>query len=220
MKLNLTKYFLGALFLFAFQLLSAQVSGYMGKRLILKFDTYTIPYFPIENTRNYPINHFPVRKNIGVEYVVGRNSLIGLSYAFNSTQFHYSDDFGKLNNNGLSFSFSSYQSKHGIAPIGKFYQFRLNYFKSEYSIRVNDYYGMRQTKKTGETQNFILGIVVGNSGVLFDRLLYSYGLQFGYRLGTLISVILEPDEAVEYSVNRRNLFNEFWGIHFGLGLLL
>lgn len=202
---------------------TAQVSGYMGKRFILKFDTYSIPYIPMEEPKDFPINHFPFRKYYGFDYVVGRNSMFGLAFGKCNTQFNHEGNFGHINNTGFSISYTTYLSNHGIAPIGKFYQFRLNYFQSDYNVRVMDYFGIGQDRKVGEVQNFILAMVVGNSGIIFDRFIYSYGFQFGYRLGTLIGFMTDSDliySDIESSVKTRNLINEFWGVHAGIGIIL
>lgn len=209
-------------------IISAQISGYMGKRIILKYDLFSNLYIPLGENTTYPINKTPTRSNIGIEYVTGRKSTIGLSYGMGNTNFRYSGEFGKLNNTYYNFTITTFAGNN-ISPIGSFCQFRFSYLKTDYSIRVEDPYWLgdnyipNQRKLSGSTNNFIFSTVIGNSGVLFNRVIYSFGFQFGYRIGSILGSLLElesngPD--VERYVNKRNSYNELWGIHAGIGILL
>ncbi len=136
MKLSIKKILLFLILSYFSTNAFSQVSGYMGKRFIARFDTYTNIYFPSQNRRNYPINNFPIRKNISIDYVIGRNLMLGFSYIFSNTQFHYENYFGQMTNSGFGVALTLYVN--GIAPVGKYTQLKLNYINTDYSIRVED----------------------------------------------------------------------------------
>lgn len=204
----------------------AQVSGYMGKRLTAKFDTYTNIYIPFEG--NTPDNPFSTRKSAGLEYIVGRNVSVGASYIFGEGYFSSMGELGRMVNNGISLGTSIY-SDEALSPVGNYLRYEILYYKTDYRIWASEFYEVipqaTKTRKTGDISSFVMSFTWGQSTILFDRLNLSYGLQFGYRFGTIISGILDDDE---YSfkdesiqdIRIRNFYHNLWGVHIGVGYLI
>ena len=215
--------------------LFSQVSGYMGKHLMVKFDTYTNLYIPIDYSGNSEINYLPIRKYISTEYIIARNVTLGFGYGFNNTQFVSDGRIGQISNYGFGISSSVYSGGDGIAPVGSFLKYQLDYYMSNFSIPKEVYFtnslGQEQNIeviKSGSINNYVLGLVIGQSGVLWNRVYYNYGIQFGYRLGALIDFVSEVDytyyesdiSSFKKDVRFRNFAHNLWGIQCGVGYLL
>jgi len=227
MKLRTVIFIIFAVLLFS-GITKAQVSGYMGKRLMAKFDTYTNIYIP--ESFEISAHPFSIRKSAGIEYVAFRNVSVGASYYFCKSSFNSMDGVGTMNNKGISLGASVF-SDDGLTPIGRFLRYEMIYYKSAYTIAIDDYNDMTawaqnvKSIKTGDIGNVVFSLTFGQSAVLFDRVNLSYGFQLGYRLGYVIDNLSKPDglstpDQIKYDIHLRNMNHTLWGFHIGIGYLL
>ena len=237
MKPNKSIYILILFFIIISECSFSQVSGYMGKRFIAKFDTYTNLYLSLGLALIDISECFPVRKQIGADYIIGRKSTLGFTYDFGNTAFTDENTFGNIKDNGLGLSYTIYSGDDGIAPVGYFIKYKFDYIKSDYSINVLENYAnplgqwtTGKVRETGDINSCIAGVVMGQSGILFDRFYYNYGIQLGYRFGTLIELVAADDISVISSTDiKKDLINDArlrsfahysWGIQFGIGYMI
>jgi len=215
--------------LFSASHLSAQVSGYMGKRLIGIYDSFTNIYYPLNNKA--PDNPFSVRHSVGLDYTVSRNISVSTSLTFSEPLFFSNNEKGSLFNKGFALGASVF-SDDGLAPLGYFVKYQLHYYKSEYTVYIEDYFydifgnqRWGKVNKKGNINNLVLNCVIGQSAVVFDRLFINYGFQFGYRVGTVFGNITDlsdysTEAEIKSDVRRRNLMHNLWGVQFGIGYLI
>lgn len=210
--------------------LSAQVSGYMGKRLIAKYDTYTNIYYPIFGKT--PDNPFSMRHCAGLDYTVSRNVSVSTMFTFSEPIFIYLEETkGSLYNRGFAIGASVF-SDEGLSPLGHFIKYELHYYKSSYSLYIEDAhydvfgnYVFGKVNKKGDLSNVIMSFTMGQSAIVYDRLYINYGFQFGYRMGTLLGSILDIEDyssesEIRIDVRKRNLLHNLWGVQFGIGYLI
>lgn len=189
-----------------------QNPGHLGKHFIFKYNNYFNFYPAIEHSSNikYPM---PMRHHLGLALIVLPNITIDGFYTTGKTNFKSFSDIGIIESTGGEVGVTFYRNAY--APIGQYMRFSFEHSISEWSLKYNSRYFDNKTK--GELTNNVFSFEFGKSGVLYDRLCYSYGAQYGLRIKNSLFNTIDKNE--DY-VRQRMFFYRLWSIHFGLGFLL
>ena len=212
---------------------SAQVSGYMGKRALIRYDLYVIPaanptqkYYEERLLEQEPERFagmfYGINKvhQFSVEYVVGRAKSMGLNVFFNTTATEYLEEYFDPNvgwftyrnipllikNKGVGAFYRKYvQNKGGLAPVGNYHELGFSV------ISVSGAY--RDTIKEQYLAPY-LSYGHGNQRIIANRIPFEFGYKFG--------LILNP--GVMSSDQKPSLQRTNWALMFnfkiGVGALL
>ena len=92
----------------------------------------------------------------------------------------------------------------------------LDYNFYDYEIRYNDWLGFSYLY-IDDFQAVSFGLQAGLSGVVFNNFVYSFGVQYGFQLPY---PIFGSEDLIKDNALKRTAFNNAWGVHLGIGLLL
>lgn len=191
------------------------IPGYLGKKWVFDYTLNVMPSFITENPgANTDYNeyneegrkfYFNTQHKISVERVVGRKfSVVGtLLLSKNQARVERSsrtfDEFLQINTRGYIFTLRHYR-KH-LAPISKYFDYKIGY----YSITPEDLdYNYRdleidsvytRTVNAGSVGDFYMGFGWGNSRVIKDRVIFSFGFEFGLLFGGMLDAANLGDES-------------------------
>lgn len=179
------KSFLILFLLFAF-FCNAQkiIPGYIGKRNVVvaagKVYGLTAYNFLVDMHNTDPtLSKQVLGWEVGFQRVIGRNGMMGVfgSYFRNDvftapTTFYEKSTYSGFDA-GIQFRSYYYKNKGSIAPVGK--HIRYNILMSTCTLKA-DY----MSTLIGKTTDVGIGIGVGNSRVLYDKLWVDYGWEFNY----------------------------------------
>lgn len=191
----------------------AQNAGFAGKYCILKYNAIVNYYKPIFSDLKAE-NPVPIRNYIGSEFIISDNKTVGFYYKNANTNFTVENSIGDVNSWGIGLSYSFYDNNS--APLGFFYSIMLDYNFYDYEIRYNDWLGFSYLY-IDDFQAVSFGLQAGLSGVVFNNFVYSFGVQYGFQLPY---PIFGGEDFIKDNALKRTAFNNAWGVHLGIGLLL
>lgn len=207
----------------------AQVSGYMGKRCAITFNTYSGPnYFSIFNDgftsgNNSSANPSLLKLNYKFEasYVVTKHIALGVNVGVvdtrnfflesgredvdNNTNYsgnnNYYDIYNSCRLSGYSLGLTyKYYLSNCIAPLGNYFQIDL--LRSNY--KIIDFYSKRNLYKLTNNENIKLSslginLTYGKSRIYLDRIIVTTGLQIGLTEGVLMTQSYDSYISADYS---------------------
>ncbi len=189
-------------FLLLFSGASAQVSGYMGKRVAVdvNFQSMASPLTALMEEEDGI--RFRYKWNGKVEYVLNNSNSIGLHTDFFSKSKHFysendpdytpkriESDFS-LKTNSLGFHYKKYL-RGSLAPTGSFLHLYTTYISSNIQSQVStttysyDYNTGQQIPNTdkqeqnGNVSAVVAGIGVGKRIIIANRFTFNFGIDFG-----------------------------------------
>ncbi|MTI22554.1 hypothetical protein E1176_16095 [Fulvivirga sp. RKSG066] len=179
-------------------LVSAQVPGFMGKRVSIFLDANLTPalfnqninnaitfdFEDIARTQNINKLAFNYRPQLTFEYLIHRDVAIGLNYSLLKTGTvrnheqanEVNFDVIKGNSIGLNLRVYKFKESASVAPIGMFQNFRIEY------VTVNSYddKSSKETLFVNDFQHFVFTYGIGKQHVIANNFLFKYGIEFGY----------------------------------------
>lgn len=180
---------------------SAQVSGYMGKRIAVdvNFQSMASPLSTLINEEDGI--RFRYKWNAKFEYVLNNSNSIGLHTDFfsNSKNFFYESDPEytyeqissgySLKANSIGFHYKKYM-RGSLAPTGSFLHLYTSYVFSNIQSQVStstysyDYYGAEtlntdRQDHNGKVSAVVVGMGVGKRIIITKQFTFNYGIDFG-----------------------------------------
>ncbi|MFZ4399213.1 MAG: hypothetical protein ACOYO1_04190 [Bacteroidales bacterium] len=232
MKIKLITTILFFLLLFSTKSYS-QVSGYMGKRNVIKLGLFMKSSFVMPN-KNGKSGYFKFndRYSIEIERVITRNKSIQLRattfetlYKTLDGTYGYSDPNGdpllKISCKDFGGDFILYKSSH-IAPLGVYSSFGFDIITStadvdtavlnnNFQIYASDgYSSVRYTNTQFTTTHFGLNMKSGVKQIFFNCL----SVDFNFQLGVIFSSDVTGETQFEYDYDkylRSRIGNRLWG---------
>jgi hypothetical protein len=189
-----------------------QNPGYLGKHLILKYNNYFNFYWAKDHKGNVEYQ-IPMRHHLGLALIVQPNITIDAFYTTGKTNFRINSHIGIIESMGGEFGVTFF--KNAFAPLGYYTRLGFEFSTSDWSLKNNSIFFDDKTK--GEFNNSIISMELGKSGILYDRLCYSFGAQYGIRIE---SIFTRGIKNTEIYPKQRLFYQHLWSIHFGLGFLL
>ena len=193
--------------------ITAQVSGYMGKRFLISWNTYSSPnfyalysengYYDVAKKTTKP-SFLQLNNRIEASYIISRHIGLGLNVGLintrsyfieqrlDSSESNYSGDYqvnyfqnsNKVSGYSIGFTYKYYYS-NWIAPLGKYFQ--IDIFRSYF--KITDFYNKPNFSKVKNLnlnlKSLGINFTFGKSRVYFDRIIISTGLQLGVSDGLL-----------------------------------
>lgn len=198
--------------------------GYQGRKWSVQGNLMFLPALTNASYGREPgLTTFNITGEATVDYVLSRRTSVGLSYRRIRTS--NINDYGvsgvsktKVFSNAYGIHYRIYKRKNGnIAPLGKYFQWGAGAMfnqvkKPEKSSKPVDF----------KTYSFRMG--AGRNRILYDRLILSYGWEFGYMFtglkgdGLVGATYYYKDDAqtmAQYRLWRHSLLN----LKVGLGFL-
>jgi hypothetical protein len=239
MKNKHIAFFLLATFLSLPILTFAQPSGYLGKRLHLGIQANTSyslnnpNNLELSGTRYFSYGHgikylfsFNLMKNISCEYVISKNTSLGVSYIHWKTKFYYSFNISNFNTpmfhtgdmtvKGPRFYIKQFFSPY--APIGNYLKMGFSLLKHNASVVIDEFQPPHYVwigspyEKTRFQFNLSLG---KQSAILWDRFILdrSIDLNIGGEIISNKNRLYLPD-AASHRADRGFLLNFALGLSF------
>jgi hypothetical protein len=225
---------------------SAQVSGYQGKRSSIEYANYFFPayYNPNANGKSGLLK-LNDRNSLSFDYVITKHYSLGCSFEFFKTKYKYPiiyDYNEEINTNVLgdiSSTLFGIHYKHFytfLAPLGSYYRVDVCYirfktgFNREEIIKSQNYSNanlIMDIKNDKYYNGLLVGVTYGYQRVYYDRLIVGYGFQIA--LNTLNISLAELDQnAIDLSKDNylkltgqsRLTHHYFLNFFLGLGVLL
>jgi len=181
------------------------IPGYLGKKWVIDYTLNIMPSFIIDNPgkntdyvdyeeegRKF---YFNTQHKFSIERVVGRKLSVVGTMLFSKNQANFDlfrateKDFIQIDTRGYIFTLRHYR-KH-LAPISTYFDYKIGY----YNIRPGDFSyeliddndsTLSPTISAGSTGDLYLGFGLGNSRVIKDRVIISFGLEVGLLLGGML----------------------------------
>ncbi|MDX2245309.1 MAG: hypothetical protein SF052_00930 [Bacteroidia bacterium] len=205
--------------------LPAQPPGYVGKRAILTFDTYTFPNFFLVLDENYPFR-FNYRVGLSGEYVLSRRFSAGLTFnGFQTrTDYHFRGSYGfmRIDGSDVGIFMKSYtfRQRGNIAPIGPYQKLEVLYTRYRMTDLDQLFYPDGRTD-LGRSSDLIVGISFGTQHVFGKRITYHWGLHSGWLFKGLDNHRAIPHEQHLKDVSTTRLRGIFgFSINMGVGVLV
>lgn len=181
--------------------LSAQVSGYMGKRIAIDANFHSMASPLAALAVEEPGIRFRYKWNGQVEYVLNNFNSIGIHSDLFSNAKHYDniqnayDQSETINSsyslkvNGFGFNYKKY-IRGAMAPTGSFMHFYATYATGNIQSMVTtvsrdeDYYGevteyTEIDKKADPITVLVLGMGVGKRVIIANRFTFNFGINYG-----------------------------------------
>lgn len=183
------------------------VPGYLGKRIVVDYTLHFMPALlrahpganvSMDDLRDGSISDYPFHINtqhkLRGEYVIAKRWSLTGEFLYSKSQAQINStlsgsyapiEFIQMNTFGYIVSARLYR-KH-LAPISKYVDFKLGYYK----VSSNDYtYQFPNTDDAVtigtvpgvSTNDILIGLGLGNARVIRDRVIFSFGFEFGLLL--------------------------------------
>lgn len=199
-------YFSLLLGLFALQI-SAQVPGYLGKRVYVKTDFSAFPSFgPSAKNRGINTTYRDEGGAWGLDYRYGLQAgyaysrFKGLAFSAYALKTGLSVETVGYGEYGLFFQLQGkaisighqwfHREKGAIAPLGSFFGLHLQgtFLKGEVDKEITGY-NVKNLGFEPKRTYLSLGLEYGSSNIIKDRLFLSYGIQINLPLGTIYNIL-------------------------------
>jgi hypothetical protein len=214
------------IYLLAISILSGYAQpGYQGKKLSVNAGMLLMPALVNATYNKAPgYTSLNLTKEANIDYVISRRNTIGLVYKNTRTSIlrNYEDDNtkvpdGKVFSNALGIQYRIFKKRSGnLAPLGKYTQLGLHMM---FNRTENSKYPDAGTSFT----TYAVSIGKGRSKILFNRLVFNYGLEFTHiftgfsKEGFLGATYYYADDAhtmAQYRLWRHSVVNFKTGIGF------
>jgi hypothetical protein len=204
----------------------AQISGYMGKRMLFMFDLHTRPSFSEPNVNgNNGITSLNTKQSLALEYVTGEHNSIGIAYSFYNTMFDFKEiqvsiadvagfgnstfipiGLGSMSVKNYSIYFKFFKGGN-LAPLGTYLKLQFDYFAWDNTYNWKQNLGddpaqnasIQKWLDNSSYESYGINMTFGNQLIYFDHLVVNYALQFGYLFNggrTAIFGDIDPSDSV------------------------
>ncbi|MEZ4777438.1 MAG: hypothetical protein R3D00_29950 [Bacteroidia bacterium] len=205
--------------------LSAQPPGYVGKRAILSFDTYSFPNLFLVLDESYPFR-FNYRMGVSGEYVLSRRFSVGGVFNGYQTQtdYHFRGSYGLMridgSDTGLFLKSYTFRQRGNIAPIGPYQKLEFLYTRYRMVDLDRLFYSDARTD-LGRSDDLIVAITFGTQHVLANHITYHWGLHSAWLFKALDNQRQSDQEQHLKDVSTTRLRGIFgFSINIGIGVLL
>lgn len=203
---------------------SKVIPGYLGKKWVIGYTLNFMPSlitgFPGANTdyeefreegRGFYVN---TQHKFSIERVIGRKfSLVGtVLLTKNQAEIDGStssvQDFVNIKTRGYILTVRQYR-KH-LAPISRYFDYKIGYYNitpQDFSYNTTDIENDTTTSRTisaGSTGDLYLGFGWGNSRVIKDRVIFSFGFELGLLVGGMVDALDNSTRFRSIDVNTPN----------------
>jgi hypothetical protein len=211
------KIYLIILLAIAYQAATAQVPGYMGKRMLASYNFcpgFSLFQFPVQDLPKTRTGFFP-KHCLNVDYVVSRQTMIGLNYEYLSAKpladqdikDYFADNSVGLtpgfktlpqsfanHNIGVNFTFFS-KSGGTVAPLGNYIKLKIYY--STYNVNqitqvntnpsyyTNDIAYISQFHNNYVYHSYGIGLGYGSVRIIANHVTLDFGGELNYALNSL-----------------------------------
>ncbi|MDA9773833.1 hypothetical protein N9B82_02655 [Saprospiraceae bacterium] len=210
---------------------TSQVSGYLGKKMIVEVGLYLSP--AIYESDLYLLNfkdHLPNTLlnpsfEISVDYITSRRGMWGLRAGHQNSWYtltaenNYSSNFARMSIFKTGFRYSTFnRKKGGFSPIGRANSFGVDAY-SIYKTELGE-----TSLSEGRTLLFSLSYAFSNRHIINDRFLLKYGVDFNLPLALPIYISDSPaNELISANSNSfttQLFYREFYKIQISIGYII
>ncbi len=196
--------------------------GYLGKRIIVCVEGSYSPNYA--KWQDFLLS-YNLQYGGNVHFITGRYSQLGLSYNMFSLGAHQKYDTA-LSNNGkirgyqVGLTYRKFRQKlGGLAPIGKFLEFSLNYSSSNYNVQFTTLQTFAPVQIGVKKVSATVGL--GTQEIFWGRLVANGGI----RIGAPILVLGDESSGDSGGTYRRYmhyrlLYKDIFSVFFGVGIIL
>jgi len=195
---------------------SSIVSGYLGKRAMIEYNSYLSPITLDSRIKGNPFTH-----NINFHYILKRRLQAGLSYENYSFRDEganrFRDENHSLNGNSIGLNLDWYR-KGLLAPVGLYFRFGIKYLFGNYSEFTEEVIftfpvsTVVTESNEGKYNHFAYGFEYGIRRIFYDKVVFNVGGSVGDVVGL---GIVSPE-------GYKTILGGYYSIrfHVGVGVLL
>lgn len=199
--------------------------GYQGRKLSINASVLLMPAMFNATYNNAPgYTSLNLAKEANIDYVISRRNTFGLVYkqANTSTLREYGSErekvpSGKVAYHAVGVQYRIFKRRSGnLAPLGKYTRLGVN-------MHFNQTEDIKSTDSRTSFTSYSVSLGKGRSKILFDRLIFSYGLEFSHMFtgfskeGFMGATYYYRDDAqsmAQYRLWRHSMINIKMGIGF------
>lgn len=210
---------------------SAQVPGYKGKKMLVKYNMGSFFGFinSYSSTGDGYKGYQPVFHHyLSAEYTISTRATAGLSYKYQNSRLYFEsgdsrDDEvveGRLVAHTIGAYIKRFKQKRGyLAPVGRYlnYQLKGALYKGVDKDDKLVCDGGNCDDQLGPYGDVIFTLGVGRHFLLFERMIIDLGMDLSFPIVSMISQSATYDH--DYDVHSRYYFSQFVQVKIGIGFL-